>query len=156
MTKSRYDMTEYRRIALAGLVAAAALLLSGCCSLFPTQQTVIDVKQHPEQEATIIQTYEEGCTYTGYRFWHCTREGDDLKCEETCGGDPECAENPGALAADRSVSAQSGSSKSKRQAKTEEDEEARNEDEGLDEDEALEEDEERDEGEEPTTDDRQE
>lgn len=148
-------MMQYRRIALFGLFVAAALWLSGCCSLFPTQQTVIDVKQHPEKEATIIQTYEEGCTYTGYRFWHCTREGDDLQCEETCGADPECAENPGVLAADRSVSAQSGSSKSDRQAKSEQDDEAR-EDERLDEHEALEEDAEHDEDEERTTDDREE
>lgn len=102
MMMSRCFMTG-RRYAFALLILMAlALWSSGCCSFIPKERSVVDIKQHPKKEATIVETREVGCGYNGPRFWHCNREGDDLMCKDSCGDDPKCAENPGAISADRS------------------------------------------------------
>ena len=94
---------------LAALVALVALLLltSGC----ETTQSVIDIRQHPTQDVTVIHTVQQGGGFgdsSGHRFWHCVREGEELVCDVVCGVEISCPQRPGLIRANRSAAAQLG------------------------------------------------
>lgn len=92
-----------RLIALVA-VFVFSLVASGC----DTTQAVVDIRQHPTQDVTIIHTIQESLTDSGNRFWHCVREGDELICDVVCGVDIQCPERAGLIRARRSATAQLG------------------------------------------------
>ena len=85
-------------------VLACAFLWSGC----ETTQSVVDIRQHPTQDVTVIHTLQSGWMDSGHRFWHCTREGEELICDVVCGDDIKCPQRPGLIRANRSAAAQLG------------------------------------------------
>ncbi len=91
-------------LALATLLAFS-MMATGC----ETTQSVVDVRQHPTQDVTVIHTVEQGgMSGGGNRFWHCVREGDELVCDVVCGDDINCPQRPGLIRANRSAAAQLG------------------------------------------------
>ena len=86
------------------LFAASLIFAVGC----ETTQSVIDIRQHPTEDVTIIHTVQQGGTSSGHRFWHCVREGDELVCDLVCGEDISCPSRPGLIRAHRSAAAQLG------------------------------------------------
>ena len=90
---------------LIALGMSALMVLAGC----ETTQSVVDIRQHPSQDVTIIHTVEQGgFDAGGHRFWHCVRESDQLLCDLVCGDDLSCPQQPGMIRATRSPAAQLG------------------------------------------------
>lgn len=100
--------TRNERWAVVAMVMALALVWSGC----ETTQSVVDIRQHPTQDVTVIHTVQQGWMDSGHRFWHCVREGDELVCDVVCGDgeqdEVQCPQQPGLIRANRSAAAQLG------------------------------------------------
>ena len=90
--------------ALVGLLILSVLSW-GC----DTTQAVVDIRQHPTQDVTIIHTLQQSISDSGNRFWHCVREDDELICDLVCGEDVQCPQRAGLIRANRSAQAQIGS-----------------------------------------------
>lgn len=87
------------------LLLIFGMLLAGC----ETTQSVVDIRQHPTKDVTLVHTVEQGgWNPAGDRFWHCVQEGQQLLCEPVCGDDVKCPPAPGLIRADASAQARIG------------------------------------------------
>ncbi len=111
-------MTNRRLFLCAGALLLLGLLLTGC----ETTQSVVDIRQHPSQDVTIVHTVEQGgLNPAGDRFWHCVQEGQELLCEPVCGVEIECPPAPGLIRAEASAAARIGQGPTTHQPAVEED-----------------------------------
>lgn len=98
-------MTDRSIRAFTAVSLVFGLLLVGC----ETTQSVVDIRQHPTKDVTVVHTVERGgWNPEGDRFWHCVQEGQQLLCEPVCGDDVECPPAPGIIRADASAEARLG------------------------------------------------
>lgn len=85
--------TLIRRSAPYLVIFFIATLATGCLS----SRRILSVNDHPTKPGTVLQTRDVYSIATIYpvrvvkQFWQCSEKGDQLRCEQICGGDRDLA-----------------------------------------------------------------
>lgn len=95
-----------QRMCATMTVAICVVFVAGCGMFAERQQSVQEVKQHPDEDVTLVQTHQTGGEHAGTRFWQCSSEGEELICSPQCGVEVQCPDSTGMIRADRSPDAQ--------------------------------------------------
>ncbi len=118
----RNTIIEPSNILLTVTLLLGLFVWSGCSTPQTEEKTIYDVvsaQQHPTEDVMLVEVDESvrqvSESGTGSRvgpvqraIYQCVRDGDDLRCQRTCGVEHECPERRNIISSGRSVSAQGG------------------------------------------------
>ena len=121
----RKEIMKSSKILLGLIILTGLFVWSGCSTPETQEKTIYDVvsvQQHPSEDVMLMEvdetTREVSDSGRGSRvdyqraIYQCVRDGDDLRCHRTCGGEHECPDRRNIIRADRSASALVGASRS--------------------------------------------